>query len=93
VALAVLFSEDLRVNVPSAAQWTCRVAGVIRGVTVLDAGATANENAVRFTLASAVTAGQVVTIEYRATGAVKVMDENNVKAQPFGPSAVTNATP
>jgi uncharacterized repeat protein (TIGR02059 family) len=88
-ALTIGFDTALTANSPTASQFTVLVNGASRGVS----SAAASGSTVTLTLASAVTNGQTVTVQYTPGGAIPIRDAAANVVAAFGPSPVTNNTP
>lgn len=87
-ALTIGFDSALQANSPTASQFTVLVNGAARTVS----SAAASGTSVVLTLASAVTTGQTVTVQYTPGGAVPIRDAAGNVVAAFGPSPVTNNT-
>ena len=88
--LALTYDENLDAgSEPAPAAFTVTVNGASRGVT----GVSADGTKVRLTLASAVRAGDTVTVSYTVPMTNLLRDEANNPAAPFADHPVTNEVP
>ena len=90
--LTLTFAEDLDTNSkPAASAFTIYIAGDTTGVNPSSVD-TISGTTVTMTLASAVTSGQTVTIDYAVPGTNPLQDESGIEAPGFTGQAVTNNT-